>query len=276
LRRAEEAMERGPGAASVYQPANPDARPASGTPPDRIVAALNERRLVAGYRPVLDARSRRPVFATLVPHLLGPDGAVPVGDLHEAAGGSLAPLVDLRLVELAATRLAHNPADRVALCVSSESLESREWLEGLAAHLGARPGIESRLVVTVDEASLLEPATRGRLDAVKALGVGLMLAGFGTGHASIRHLRSHPIDILRIGAALIHGLTRSPEARGVVRGLVDLAQHCGVATLAEGVEDETGARLLAEWGVDYIEGPLTGAAGVDLGQARPSRRSHAA
>jgi EAL domain-containing protein (putative c-di-GMP-specific phosphodiesterase class I) len=198
-----------------------------------------------------------------------PGSAVPLGDLHEAAArGGLATLVDLRLVELAATRLAHRPEERVALCVSTASLSSREWLEGLAAHLGARPGIESRLIVAVPEASLREPAIRGRLDAVKTLGVGLMLTGFGTGHASIQHLRSLPLDILRIDAVLIDALTRSQAARTFVRSLVDLAQHCGIATLAEGGEDEACVRLMVEWGVDYLAGEPAGETGLDRNRVR--------
>ena len=101
-----------------------------------------------------------------------------MGDLGQAAEkAGLSTLVDMRLLELAATRLASRPEVRIVLGVSPSTLRDGEWLHGLAAHLGARPGIQTRLIVAVHEATLCETGARGRLDAMKALGVGIMLAG---------------------------------------------------------------------------------------------------
>ena len=270
LRRAEEALASPQGLA-------PQVSDAIGTSFEEIVDALNERRLVAGFRPAQEAGSRKPAFATLVPHIVRPDGPVPIGDLdHAATKAGLSTLVDSRLVELAAEHLEGHPWERVVLGVSPASLQTSEWLHALAAHLGARPGIQSRLIVAVHEAGLCDTAMRGRLDAMKALGIAIMLTGFGTGHASVALLRSLPLDILRIDGALIQTLSRSPGDRLLVRGLVDLAHHLGLPILAEGVDDEASARLLAQWGADYIEGPLPGEA--PLPHARPDRgcRSNAA
>ena len=40
-----------------------------------------------------------------------------------------------------------------------------------------------------------------------------------------------------------------------VRTLVDLARNLDIHVVAEWVEDEETAALLAEWGVDYLQGP---------------------
>jgi hypothetical protein len=42
------------------------------------------------------------------------------------------------------------------------------------------------------------------------------------------------------------------------------------------VDDDAGARLLADWGADYIEGPLTGEAALPLDRRAGGRRSQAA
>ena len=131
----------------------------------------------------------------------------------------------------------------------------------LAAHLGARPGIESRLVIGVPEAALRSmPATRGRLDAMKALGVGTALCGFGTGFATCKHLRGLPLDMVRIGGPFVQNAGRSTDDRLFLRALIEVAQHLGIATVAEWVEDEETARLLAGWGVDYLQGAACGPA----------------
>jgi len=163
------------------------------------------------------------------------------------------------MLELAADHLKDHPGARLALPVSGNTLQDTEWLPMLAAHLGARPGIESRLVIEVPEAALAEcRKTLGRLHAMKALGIGLSLTGFGAGYVSPSQLRMLPVDLLKIDGIFIQPLKRSTDDRLTVRTLVDRAQHLGIATAAEWVDDEVTARLLASWGVDYLQGALFG------------------
>jgi EAL domain-containing protein (putative c-di-GMP-specific phosphodiesterase class I) len=83
-------------------------------------------------------------------------------------------------------------------------------------------------------------------------------------------LRSLPVDILKIDGAFVQNLARSPEDRFFVRTLLDLAHHLGIATVAEWVEDEDTARLLTQWGVDYLQGNHCGApALIEDGPALP-------
>ncbi|HEY8382097.1 MAG TPA: GGDEF domain-containing phosphodiesterase [Microvirga sp.] len=262
LRRAEEALASAVGRFAIFDAgACRTSADRGGTGLADIVDALNGRSLVAAFEPVLDARTGASAFSLLRPCLEdGPAGPRIVGDLETAAENTgLHTLTDARLAELAVERLAAHPGERIALPISGATLRDGEWLTVLAAHLGARPGVESRLIVDVPEAALGVPAIRGRLDAMKALGVGLMIRGFGTGHVGLKHLRSLPVDLVRIEGALVQTLARSPEDRLVVRSLVDLAHHVGIAAVAEGVEDEAAARLLAGFGMDYIQGPSCGA-----------------
>jgi EAL domain-containing protein (putative c-di-GMP-specific phosphodiesterase class I) len=115
-------------------------------------------------------------------------------------------------------------------------------------------------VEVLETAAVRDPAgLRGRLDAMKALGVGIAIDDFGAGHTSFKLLRSLPVDILKIDGAFVQNLARSPEDRFFVRTLLDLAHHLGIATVAEWVEDEDTARLLTQWGVDYLQGNHCGA-----------------
>ena len=266
LRHAEEALaealrgRRRPFA--IYRAGARDGgAPACGTPPDAILDALNERRLVLAHRTVVEARTEAPVLTQAALHVRAPDGrTMHVGDMATVAErAGLSTLIDARALELAAERLAARPDERVAIDIAAATLHDSEWLTLLAAHLGARPGIESRLIVGVPEAALQNmAATRGRLDAMKALGIGIALRGFGTGHATGKHLGCLPVDMVRLDGAFVQTLPRSTDDRLLVRRLIDLAQHFGIATVADGVDDEASARLLASWGVDYLQGQLFG------------------
>lgn len=89
--------------------------------------------------------------------------------------------------------------------------------------------------------------------ALKAVGAGLVLDDFGTGHSSFAWLADLPFDSLKID----HGLTaRLGEARTdtVLSTITLLAQRLGMSTTAEGVEKrEDGGRLRA-LGFDHAQG----------------------
>lgn len=263
----------------LYDPAlvREAAKRARGTPPMDIVEALNDRRLILACQPVVDSSTRAEAFCEALARLRAPDGRiVAAGDILPAVErAGLVPLVDTRMLELVADELAAHPEQRLSINVSPQTLESATWLGTLAAHLGARPGIASRLIVEVTETvAVREPAaTRSRLEAMKALGVAIAIDDFGAGHTSFKHLRNFPVDILKIDGAFVQNLARSPDDRFFVRTLIDLAHHLNIATVAEWVEDESVARQLADWGVDYLQGNLCGAPRMPV---RPSREERAA
>lgn len=262
LRFAEQALASGiaRGETCTFYDGRPKASPAAGRVPFDWVAALNDRSLTLACRPVVEAQSRAPALMQACAALSRPEGGVvalgPGPRLKEA---NLPLLVDARMLELAADHLNDHPDARLALPISAGTVQESEWLPMLAAHLGARPGIESRLLIEVPEAALTESRTvLGRLHAMKALRIGLSLTGYGAGHVSPDLLRMLPIDLLKIDGVFIQPLKRSTDDRLAVRTLIDRAQHLGIATAAEWVDDEANARLLAAWGVDYLQGGLFG------------------
>ncbi|MGO4523262.1 EAL domain-containing protein [Microvirga sp. 2MCAF35] len=263
LRFAEQALASGleSGEACKLYDARPKlpSRAADRTPFD-WVDALNSRSLTLACRPLVEAQSRAPALMQACASLLGSEGhPLLLGPVPRLKDTNLALLVDGRVLELAADHLKDHPGQRLALPVSAKTLQDAEWLPMLAAHLGARPGIESRLIVEVPEAALAECRTiLGRLHAMKALGVGVALTGFGAGYVTPDQLRMLPVDLLKIDGVFIQPLKRSTGDRLTVRTLIDRAQHLGIATAAEWVEDEATARLLTSWCVDYLQGGLFG------------------
>jgi EAL domain-containing protein (putative c-di-GMP-specific phosphodiesterase class I)/GGDEF domain-containing protein len=247
-------------ASALYKHRSAKATPAAEQAPFDWVAALNDRSLTLACQPMVDAQTRAPMLDHAFASVAGPDGRItPLGPAPGLQEANLPLLVDGRMLELAADHLARNPDRRLTLPVSSRTLQDAEWLSVLAAHLGARPGIEARLVLEIPEIALVECRRNlGRLHAMKALGVGLALTGYGAGHVTPAQLRVLPVDLLKIDGVFIQPLKRSTDDRLHVRTLIDRAQHMGIATAAEWVDDEAAARLLAAWGVDYLQGGLFG------------------
>ena len=128
--------------------------------------------------------------------------------------------------------------------------------------LRAHPGVAERLTVEITETAAIQDIddTRGFVARVKDLGCRIAIDDFGAGYTSFRNLRKLGVDIVKIDGAFVQNLARSEDDRAFVHTLIDLARRLGLETVAEWVQDEEAAAMLADWGCDYLQGALVGLA----------------
>ena len=272
LQHAEEALDIARNTAGrrivAYEPslARDDARLRALKIADEVVSALNERRITLAFQPIVDAKTGAPVYQEALMRLRHADGSLiaPCHVLPMAEKAGLIGLIDHRVLELALARLSAEPHVQLALNVSGTTMHDAEWPSRLKAALAMHPGTADRLVVEITETAAIEDieATKLAIAAVKALGIKVAMDDFGSGHTSLRNLRMLGIDILKIDGAFMQNLARSPDDRFFIRTLIGLARHLGIPTVAKWVEDAETARILAEWGVDYLQGHFFGRAEV--------------
>jgi diguanylate cyclase (GGDEF)-like protein len=243
------------------------------------LAALNERRIELALQPIVRATTREIAFhEALLRVSFGRDGAffatAELIPMLERRG--LVRLFDHRVLELAAALLAEDPKLSLSVNVSPRSLADPEWMDAFLACTSGARGLAERLIIEITETATIETPTRiARLLAkIKERGARVAIDDFGAGHTSLRHLRAFPIDVLKIDGTFTQNLRRSTDDRFYVRTLIDLARHLGVDTVAEWVDDETQARMLADWGVTYLQGHLVGKA--ELRRPAPAKGQRAA
>jgi diguanylate cyclase (GGDEF)-like protein len=267
LQHAEEAFEMAAGEPrrfALYTPgqAVSEAQRREAAVADEILAALNQRRVLVAYQPVVAAADGRVAFYEALLRVRQEDGEIvgPAAYLPVAEKMGLVDQLDQRVLELALDRLVAEPGLRVSVNFSVATLRSPGWLDRLKSMLGAHPGAASRLIVEVVETLALEPVEEIErlLAAMKALGLRIAMDDFGAGHTSFRNLRRLGIDIVKIDGAFVQNVACSLDDRVFVRSLADLARHLGLTTVAEWVEDEEARRLLRDWGVDLLQGQLLG------------------
>jgi EAL domain-containing protein (putative c-di-GMP-specific phosphodiesterase class I) len=231
----------------------------------RGALAAGEFRLV--YQPVIDLADRRVTgFEALLrwnsPRLgpVGPDRFVPVA---EAAG-----LIDeigawvLReaCATAAAWREAHPGAGELTMAVnvSAGQLASPDLVGSITSALDESGLPAGALVVEVTETALVGDPEHAAacLASLRALGVRLALDDFGTGYSSLAHLRLFTVDVLKIDRSFVSTMPEGEPMPAIVRGTIDLGRTLGLEVLAEGVEHEHQARLLAEGHCDSAQGYL--------------------
>ncbi len=94
------------------------------------------------------------------------------------------------------------------------------------------------------------------LREIKAMGVHLYIDDFGAGYASLRYLKSFPVDGIKLDQSLIQNLPHSTNDAAIVIAVISLAKALGLQVIAEGVETQEQADFLEEHGCDAMQGYL--------------------
>jgi len=233
---------------------------------DEIISALNERRILAAFEPIVEASSRRARFHECLMRVRRADGtivtATEIMPIAERLG--LVRLIDHRMLELAVAEMTAFPELELSLNVSPSSTSDGSWWEALAASLARHPGIAQRLTIEITETAAIHDIDEacnfvGRL---KELGCHIAIDDFGAGYTSFRNIRRLGVDVIKIDGSFIQNLAVSHDDQAFARTMIDLARQLGLKTVAEWVQDETAAAMLTQWGCDYLQGTLVGPASV--------------
>jgi len=231
---------------------------------DEIVTALNDRRIVAAFEPVVAVRSREAAFYECLVRMEQGDGQVllapDIVPVAERLG--LIRLVDHRILELVMTELIASPDVQLSLNISPETTMDPDWSATIESLMRSHPGIAERLIVEITETVAIQDVddVRGFVTRLKNFGSRIAIDDFGAGYTSFRNLRKLGVDIVKIDGAFVQNIARSADDRAFVQTLIDLARRLNIKTVAEWVQDEETAVMLREWGCDYIQGRLIGLA----------------
>jgi len=270
MARAREALQlarnRGHGhfVAYTHSPGRQAQQRANAALSTELVAALQERRLSLAFQPVVDIETRAPHFHEALVRINRPGEAAASDFAAFAERLGLIRLVDRHVLDLALDVLA-NSDRQISINVSADTLSDADWMGRLTAAFAARPALAGRLVVEITETAMIknleEAATFvGRLHDA---GVRVAIDDFGAGFSSFRNLRVLDVDIVKIDGSFIENLPNSPDDQVFVRILTELAKSFGITTIAEWVQDEETVAILRGFGVDAIQGRLTGSAKPD-------------
>ncbi|MDP1538110.1 MAG: bifunctional diguanylate cyclase/phosphodiesterase, partial [Burkholderiales bacterium] len=145
----------------------------------------------------------------------------------------------------------------VSINISARHLQTSDFAAVLQDKLARYAGLPSGNVqIEVLETAALEDIgqTAEVIEACRGLGVSFALDDFGTGYSSLAYLRRLAADTLKIDQTFVRGMLTDEGDRAIVQGVIALAKSFGRKTVAEGLEDERLAQVLAEMGCGYGQG----------------------
>ncbi|MBN1379056.1 MAG: EAL domain-containing protein [Gammaproteobacteria bacterium] len=79
---------------------------------------------------------------------------------------------------------------------------------------------------------------REQLNSLRQMGIKIAIDDFGTGYSSLSYLIKLPIHYLKIDRTFVIDITKSRDAKAIVRAITSLAQSLRLQVVAEGIETE--------------------------------------
>lgn len=116
----------------------------------------------------------------------------------------------------------------------------------------------TRLTIEITETSALTDLQRTtqNLRALRSEGVSIALDDFGTGFSSLSHLRSLPIDSVKIDCSFTASVVTDTATRAVIAGIVHMCANMGLVLVAEGIETAEQLATLRDLGCVTGQGYL--------------------
>jgi diguanylate cyclase (GGDEF)-like protein len=144
------------------------------------------------------------------------------------------------------------------VCVnfSGGSLNDERFVQDAFAMLAGAGRLAQRLCIEITESVALHDLanTRRFIDRVRSFGAKIALDDFGAGYTSFSYLKELPADAVKIAGTFVRGVTLHPANLAIVEAITELVRNLGMKSVAEWVEDGETVEVLAQVGVDYVQG----------------------
>lgn len=234
---------------------------------NELRAALLNDEIEVHYQPQLDLQSGAIVGVEVLARLTSLNGALnsPAVFIPLAEESGLIHSLGKKVAQQALTQLNrwHTAGKdlRLAINVSPRQLEDAdfaEYMQKLCLQCGVKPGAIDIEIIESDFIDGRHPL----LQELRAAGFGLSIDDFGTGYSNLGYLSHFMPHQLKIDKTFVDEIDTDDRRHALVQSIVNLAHSQGIEVVAEGVESETQARMLAEMGTDLGQGywfsrPLT-------------------
>jgi diguanylate cyclase (GGDEF)-like protein/PAS domain S-box-containing protein len=144
----------------------------------------------------------------------------------------------------------------VGVNLTSLQFEAGDFTDGVMQALAAARAPGDALELELTERMLMNDTGPViiTLHRLRAAGVQVSVDDFGTGYTSLAHLKTLPVDRLKIDRSFVEGLPTDPRAEALTRAIIDMAHGLEMQVVAEGVETEAQARWLANQRCDEVQG----------------------
>lgn len=148
------------------------------------------------------------------------------------------------------------PTITCSINLSGASISDKPFLEFITGSIKDANIQPNRITFEVTETAAISNLTAALqfMETIKELGCFFALDDFGVGTNSFGHLRTLPVDYVKIDGSFVQSIVGSEIDLAVVRSINEIGHLMGLKTVAEFVENRAILDILSTTGIDYAQG----------------------
>ncbi|MBO4899453.1 MAG: GGDEF domain-containing protein [Lachnospiraceae bacterium] len=148
----------------------------------------------------------------------------------------------------------------LSINISAIQYKREDFVEKLIAIIEKYEMNPAELELEITETALIDNYrdVSEKLKLLRDYGIRISMDDFGTGYSSLSHLKSLPIDTLKIDKTFVDTVLDDENTNVIMESIMGMVKKLGLETVAEGVETEEQLEYLKSIQCDNIQGYLTG------------------
>ncbi|WP_349291804.1 EAL domain-containing protein [Gluconobacter sp. Dm-62] len=147
--------------------------------------------------------------------------------------------------------------ERIAINITSCDFEGADFFKKISSLADEMAVPLNTLALEITENMFSRPHHKQieqELDVLHQKGIQISLDDFGTGFASLTHLKTITFDYVKINRAFVEGLERHGTDAAIIKGVIDIVHSLGRKVVAEGIQSAAQVRALLEMECDFVQG----------------------
>ncbi len=223
---------------------------------NEVGLALEEGRLKPWAQPIQNIRSGETNHFEALARLVGRDGEVylPGQFLPAIRCSHLYPLLTRTIIQQSLASFRDLGA-MVSINMTKHDLLDQQTMECLFEGI-RKYEMQGRVLIEVLESESIEyqDDVVDVLNGCREAGVKIAIDDFGSGYSNFDQILKIEPDFLKIDGSLIRCIDRDEKAHALVSAICQFAVSLNIPLVAEFVESERLVPLLAEMGIEYVQG----------------------
>jgi diguanylate cyclase (GGDEF)-like protein len=228
---------------------------------NRLATAIREGRIRTWFQPIVDAKTRRVVSCEALARWqdetygwVSPATFVPMAE-NLGLIREMGQQVWRQAIESLHRWRERGLDMRISVNVSRRQLFTPTFTADLLEDLDRLAIPVSVVDLEITESVAMEDAehTEKRLAELTEAGFGIAIDDFGTGYSSLSQLHDMPASKIKIDISFVRR-AQTEQGSQLIQAVVKISSAFGLQTVAEGVESEEIAQVLAGQGVTLLQG----------------------
>lgn len=192
--------------------------------------------------------------------LLPPDQFIAIVEHNEIALPTDLWVLEQTLGLLQKLDLSKVPEFALSINISASNLIRKQFTSSIRKIIKDKEHIVHHVKLEITETFLHTDECQAleALQALRQMGFSVWLDDFGTGYSSLNHLKTFPVEGIKIDQSFVSNLAGSESDRRMVSALLGLAHAFSVQVIAEGIDNQLSLEFLRAHGCRLGQGMMLG------------------